>query len=239
MKADSKEGAGESSKLRALTHFLKPEGPFNMFIRFISPNPRTPTVPQSKAPAISGSAFISPFVSIIGDVTVRDNVFIAPCVSIRADEGSPFYIGDGSNIQDGVVLHGLKDEQVTVNGRSYSIYIGNGVTCAHGALVHGPCAIGDNVFVGFQALVFDAEVGSGAFVSNQAVVTSGVRIRENRFVPPGAMIDTQAKADRLNEVPTDQKQFVKGVQRVNQAFPASYNMLFGSKRCSCGLAKNH
>jgi carbon dioxide concentrating mechanism protein CcmM len=225
-------------RLRSFAHYLKPEGPYNLFARFISPNPRTPALPESKAPAISGTAFIGPFASVIGDVTIRDNVFVAPSASIRADEGTPFHIGSGSNIQDGVILHGLDDEFVTVNGSRYSIYIGSSVTCGHGAIVHGPCAVGDGSFIGFQAIVFDAELGQGVFVSNNALVTGGVRVADHRFIPPGAVIDTQEKANRLGKTPRDKKEFVKEVQRINQAFPASYQVLFGKKRCSCGLAKD-
>ncbi|WP_337102902.1 carbonate dehydratase [Paenibacillus sp. YIM B09110] len=223
---------------RSMVHFLKPEGPYNLFVRFISPNPVTPTVPVSRVPVISKDAFIGPFVSIIGDVTIKEGVFVAPGVSLRADEGTPFYIGDRTNLQDGVILHGLKDEYVTVGGSRYSIYIDSEVTCGHGAIIHGPALLGAGAFVGFHALVFDAELGSGVFVSNHAVVTGGVRVADNRFVPPGAVIDTQQQADRLSPLPLEKQQFAKEVQRVNQAFPSSYSMLFGDRRCSCGLASS-
>ncbi|WP_368666321.1 carbonate dehydratase [Ammoniphilus sp. CFH 90114] len=167
---------------------------------------------------------------------IRKNVFIAPFVSIRADEGSPFYIGSHSNLQDGVILHGLADEFVEVKNRKYSIYIGKEVTCAHGSIVHGPCLIENKVFIGFQATVFDATVREGAFISSGAVVTNGVTIGPNRFVPPGASIDTQEKANSLSLVPEDKAEFAKQVQRVNQEFPASYSLLLGKRRCSCGMA---
>ncbi|MFF2482321.1 carbonate dehydratase [Paenibacillus sp. NPDC058071] len=221
---------------RTAVQYIKPQGPLNLFARLISPNPRTPYVPESKYPSIDPTAFIGPFASVIGDVTIGANVFVAPTASIRADEGTPFWIGSRTNIQDGVILHGLEEEYVTVNGKRYSIYISGQVTCGHGAIVHGPCFLGEKVFVGFQSLVFGAEVGEGSFISNHAVVTGGVRLASNRFVPPGAVIDSQQKADRLPETPIDKKRFAKEVQRVNQAFPASYHSLFGDQRCSCGLA---
>ena len=110
------------------------------------------------------------------------------------------------------------------------------MSIAHRALVHGPCFIGDKVFVGFNAIVYNAIVGKGSFISYNAVVTNGVRIPPNRFVPPGANIDTQAKADALSPVPEDSREFAMEVQRVNQEFPASYHVLLGKNRCSCGLA---
>lgn len=168
--------------------------------------------------------------------TIRNNVFVAPNVSIRADEGTPFYIGSNTNIQDGVILHGLLNKRITSGKKRYSIFIGNEVTIAHGALIHGPCYIADEVFVGFNSIVYTAIVGRGSFIAYNAVVTNGVRIPPGRFVPPGANIDSQEKADALSPVPKDDKEFAYEVQRVNQEFPASYHLLFGKNRCSCGFA---
>lgn len=127
---------------------------------------------------------------MIGDVTIKNNVYVAPNVSIRADEGTPFYIGSNTNPQDGVILHGLLNKFVCIDGKRYSIYIGNEVSIAHRALIHGPCYIGNKTFVGFKSIVYNAVIGEGLFISYNAVVTNGVCIPANRFVPPGANIDT-------------------------------------------------
>ncbi|MDS9471447.1 carbonate dehydratase [Sporosarcina pasteurii] len=209
---------------------------FDCFQPYISPNPITPSNPVRYYPTIDESAYVSPFSSVIGNVYIHDNVFSAPNVSVRADEGTPFYIGSNVNLQDGVILHGLLDKRFSVGGGSYSIYLGNDVTIAHGALIHGPVYIGDDVFVGFKAIVYNAIVEEGAFISNNAVVTNGVHIAADRFVPPGAHVDTQEKADSLSFVPKDSEEFAVEVQRVNQEFPASYHLLLGENRCSCGIA---
>ena len=210
--------------------------PSNIYAVFVGPNPITSFTPYAYYPIIHPSSFLGPFSSIIGAVVINENVFIAPSASIRADEGFPFYIGTNSNIQDGVILHGLRDERILVNNKLYSIYIGNGVTCAHGCTIHGPCYIGNNSFVGFNSIVFNAIVQEGAYISSGAVVTNGVTIGRNKFVPPGASIDTQEKADSLNEVPADRDAFAEEVRRVNREFPAAYSLSFGCHRCSCGLA---
>lgn len=208
------------------------------FKPFISPSPITSFNPVQRFPMIDKTAYVSQFSSVIGDVTIRNNVYIAPNVSIRADEGTPFYIGSNTNIQDGVILHGLLNKRISVGSKGYSIFVGNKVTIAHGALVHGPCYIGDKVFIGFNAIVYNAYIERGSFISYNAVVTNGVRIPPNRFVPPGAHIDSQDKANALSPVPEDSNEFAREVQRVNQEFPASYHLLFGEKRCSCGIAYN-
>lgn len=207
-----------------------------MYSSFLSFNPPTIFNPNIKFPTIDKSTFISPFTFIVGDVTIRNNVYIGPFVSIRADEGTPFFIGSDSNLQDGVILHGLKNQYKQVNNEKYSIYIGRKVSCAHRSLIHGPSLVKDHVFIGFQAIIYNAQIGEGSFISSGAVVTNGVTLKPNSFVPPGASIDTQEKADVLSPVPQNKEEFAQEVQRVNREFPASYSLLLGKNRCSCGLS---
>ena len=216
--------------------FCKPLGPINLYAHFIGPNPITSFNPESIAPSIDPTSFVGPFSTIIGDVTIRKNVFIAPNVSIRADEGTPFHIGSDTNIQDGVILHGLKEGRVCVGDREFSIFIGKDVSCTHGCIIHGPCKLENHVFVGFNAIVYNAIVGEGSYVSTKALVTGGVIIAPHRFILSGSIIDTQAKADALGPVPASQEEFAEEVLRVNREFPSAYSLMFGSIRCSCGLA---
>ncbi len=209
---------------------------FNQFVHFIGPNPVTSFQPIPKYPRIHPSSFIGPFSSVIGDVTIESNVFIGPNASIRADEGTPFYIGSNTNIQDGVILHGLRGEHIQVGTIRYSIYIGEGVSCTHGCIIHGPCYIGSNSFIGFNSIIFDAIVEPGVYISAGAVVTNGVRVASGRFVPPGAAIDSQKEADQLGPIPADREAFAREVQRVNREFPTTYSLYFGALRCSCGLS---
>lgn len=211
-------------------------GPFNIYSYFVGSNPLTSANPTPIFPKVNKTAFLSPFTYIVGDVTIRKNTFVGPFVSIRADEGSPFYIGSNCNLQDGVILHGLKNRHMEVNQKKYSIYISDEVSCAHGALIHGPCHIDKNVFIGFKAIVYHARIGEGSFIASGAVVTGGVTLKPGSFVPPGAHIDTQKKADSLSKVPNNELEFALEVQRVNQEFPSAYSMLFGKDRCTCGLS---
>jgi len=209
---------------------------FNINAHFIGPNPRTSFNSTSVSPSVDPTAYVGPFSSVIGDVTIGENVFIAPNVSIRADEGSPFHIDSETNIQDGVILHGLESGRVIHNNKEYSIYIGSHVSCAHGCIIHGPCKIGNSVFVGFHSIVLNAIIGDGCYISHDALVTGGIILGPNRFVPACSMIDTQEKADRLEPVPQEQHEFALEVQHINHEFPNAYSLMFGSTRCSCGLA---
>lgn len=209
--------------------------PLNLYSYFLGYSPPTSVNPYPKFPTIHQQAYLSPFTYVVGDVTIHSQTYVGPFVSIRADEGTPFYIGRASNLQDGVVLHGLKNKYVQKNNKQYSVYIGNRVSIAHGALIHGPCAIEDDVFVGFKSIVYNATIAKGSFISTGAVVTNEVVLRPNSFVPPDAYIDTQAKADSLSSVPQTEEEFAKQVQRVNEEFPAAYSLFFGKNKCTCGL----
>jgi carbon dioxide concentrating mechanism protein CcmM len=160
-------------------------------------------------------------------------------VVLRADEWTPFYIGSNSNIQEGLIFHGLKDAKYFVNGTWYSIYIGNKVSIAHGALIHGPAIVGNNTFVGFNSIVFNAIVEDNCYIDTGAIVTGGIRIPANRYIPIGAIINTQAKADNLLEVPKEQSDFSEKVIKVNVELSEAYDLKFGDTRCSCGLCCNH
>jgi Carbonic anhydrases/acetyltransferases, isoleucine patch superfamily len=213
-----------------------PTRTFNLNAHFIAPNPPTSFNQESVCPRLHPTAYVGPFSSVIGDVTIGKNVFIAPNVSIRADEGTPFYIDSNTNIQDGVILHGLEHGRVLHDGKEYSIYIGKEVSCTHGCIIHGPCKLEDRVFVGFHAIVLNAIVGEGSYISTNALVTGGIKIAKNRYVPAGAIIETQQQADLLGPVPESQEEFAKEVQHINQQFPRAYAREFGPTRCSCGLA---
>jgi carbonic anhydrase len=208
----------------------------HLYAHYIGPNPSVPFNEKSAMPSVDPSSFVGPFSCVIGDVTIQKNVFIAPNVSIRADEGFPFLICQNTNLQDGVIVHGLLEGRVTEGGKEYSVYIGSNVTCAHGCIVHGPCKLENNVFIGFGAIIYNAIVGEGSYISINALVTGGVKIPPGRFVPPGTIVDSQARANALGPVPKSQKDFAQEVQHVNQTFPTAYLLMFGYARCSCGLA---
>ena len=171
---------------------------------------------------VASSAFIHHRASVTGRVVLGQHVHIAAESSVRADEGSPFFIGDNSNVQDGVVMHALKDQWVHVEGEPWAIYVGRNVSMAHQALIHGPCYIGDNSFVGFKAVVHDSIVGNRCYIGIGAVVV-GVEVPEGRYVPHGKIVDTQEIADALPEVSQKQLVFNDDVVEVNRGLAAAYH----------------
>lgn len=172
-------------------------------------------------PTISPTAFVHEAATVIGNVVLSDYVHVAADTSVRADEGSPFFIGPNTNIQDGVILHALKNKHVRVGDEDWAIYIGRNVSLAHGALVHGPSYVGDDTFIGFNAIVHDSVVGSHCFIGMGAIVV-GVEIADERFVPHGSVITTQEAADALPGVAHAQREFNEDVVDVNRGLATAY-----------------
>lgn len=177
--------------------------------------------------SVSPSAYVHPNASVIGRVVLGKNVHIAAEASVRADEGTPFYIGDDTNVQDGVVIHALKQKWVQVKGEAWAVYIGKEVSLAHQALVHGPCFIGDGTFIGFKAVVHDSVVGEGCYIGIGATVV-GVEVPDGRYVPHGAVIDNNEKAVSLPRVNPAHRHFNEDVVEVNKGLAEAYRELSAS-----------
>lgn len=205
----------------------------------VEPNVRTSFSPEVHRPALHQHDFIHPLAAVIGAVELGDDVFVAPGASIRGDEGQPIFIGSGSNVQDGVVVHALETFEdghpieanlVYAGGRPYAVYVGRNVSLAHQAQIHGPAAIGENTFVGMQSLVFRAEVGDNCVLEPRALVM-GVKVAPGRYVPAGSVIRTQAQADALPEI-DEHYSFAhinEGVLHVNHALAESYGRPAGKR----------
>lgn len=127
-------------------------------------------------PKIGKSVYVDPNAIVIGDVTIDDDVSIWPATVVRGDV-ERIVIGNGTNIQDGSVLHVTHYGQFTDKG--YPLTIGKGVTIGHRAVVHA-CTIGDYCLIGMGAIIMDAAVvedyvmlGAGALVPSGKTLQSG------------------------------------------------------------------
>lgn len=172
-------------------------------------------------PKIHPTAYVHPAATVIGWVEIGREVNVAADTSVRADEGAPFYIGARSNIQDGVVMHALKEKWVRVDGRQWAIWIGEDCSLAHQALVHGPSMIGDRTFIGFKAIVHDSIVGAGCFISHNALVV-GVEIPPGKLVPSGWVVDSPEKVKQLPNVAGAHSHFNEDVVQVNRGLVMAY-----------------
>ncbi|MBD2412162.1 carbon dioxide-concentrating mechanism protein CcmM [Nostoc calcicola FACHB-389] len=191
--------------------------------------PPTPWSRNLAEPEIHETAFVHTFSNLIGDVRIGANVIVAPGTTIRADEGTPFYLGENTNVQDGVVIHGLEQGRVVGDDNDkYSVWIGKNACITHMALIHGPAYVGDNSFIGFRSTVFNARVGAGCIVMMHALIQD-VEIPAGKYIPSGAIITTQQQADRLPDVQDQDKEFAHHVVGINQALRAGYLCAADSK----------
>jgi carbon dioxide concentrating mechanism protein CcmM len=185
--------------------------------------PPTPWSKQLAEPQVDKTAYIHAFSNVIGDVRIGANVLVAPGTFIRADEGSPFSIGKSTNIQDGVVIHGLEQGRVLGDdGKEYSVWVGSHTSVTHMALIHGPAYVGDNCFIGFRSTVFNSRVGQGCIVMMHALIQD-VEIPPGKFVPSGAVITSQQQADRLSNVQPSDIEFASHVVGINQSLRSGYH----------------
>ncbi|MUL37880.1 ribulose bisphosphate carboxylase small subunit [Gloeocapsopsis dulcis] len=198
------------------------------------PAPPTPWSQQLVAPGIDPSAYIHPLTNVIGDVRIGVQVHIAPGVSIRADEGMPFYIGANVNIQDGVVIHGLEQGRVTGDdGNPYSVWISDNASITHMALIHGPAYVGKDCFIGFRSTVFNARVGNSCIVMSHALIEN-VEIPAGKYVASGSTITYQSQANRLPNVREADSGFARHVVSINQKLRQGY-LCAGDEACIAAI----
>ena len=119
---------------------------------------------RGHSPRIAESAYIDPQAVIIGDVTIAADSSVWPCVVIRGDVHF-IRVGSRTNVQDGCVLHVMRDE--------HPLILGDNVTVGHGVVLHG-CTIESRFLNG-------AKIGTGS------IVAAGTLIPEGTEVPPGSL----------------------------------------------------
>jgi phenylacetic acid degradation protein len=123
-------------------------------------------------PVVHPTAYVHPSAVLIGDVIVGPRCYVGPLASLRGDFGR-LVLEEGSNLQDGCVMHGFADSVtlVEVDG-----HIG------HGAVLHG-CRIGRNALVGMNTVVMD-----NAVVGSESIVAAMSFVKANLVIPPRSMV---------------------------------------------------
>jgi len=177
--------------------------------------------PSGDQPQIHSSAFVDPTAILCGKVIVQENVFIGPYAVIRADEQDadghidPIVIGAHSNIQDGVVIHSKSGAAVT---------IGQNTSIAHRAIVHGPCVVGNGVFIGFNSVLFNCTIGDGCVVRYNAVV-DGCVLPAGFYVRSTERIGSHTNLATMPQVTVDASAFSEDVARTNNSLVAGYKRI--------------
>jgi len=127
-----------------------------------------------------GKNWSAPNASIIGNVTLEKNTSIWFNATLRGDVEN-IYVGEGSNIQDGSVLH---------TDPGYPLKIGKNVTIGHLVMLHG-CTIENNSLIGIGAVILNgAKIGKNCIIGANALVTENKEIPDNSLVigSPGKIV---------------------------------------------------
>lgn len=126
-------------------------------------------------PALGERVYVDPAATVIGDVSLGDDVSVWPGAVLRGDVHR-IVIGARSNLQDGAIVHVTHDGPYSPGG--LPCLIGADVTVGHGAVVHA-CTLEDACLVGMHATVLDgAIVRRHGFVGAGAVVAPGKVVGE-------------------------------------------------------------
>jgi carbonic anhydrase/acetyltransferase-like protein (isoleucine patch superfamily) len=132
-------------------------------------------------PDISDLAWVADNAQVIGDVHMAADSSVWFSSVVRGDTAT-IRIGEGTNIQDGSVLHADVGIPLT---------IGKHVTVGHMVQLHG-CTIGDESLIGIGAIVLN-----GAKIGKNCLVGAGSLVTEGKEFPDGSMIlGTPAKVVR-------------------------------------------
>lgn len=127
---------------------------------------------DGSTPQVAENVFVAPTAVLSGDVVLETRASAFYGVSVRGDS-APIRVGEGTNLQDNVVLHADKGFPCT---------LGAGVSVGHSAVVHG-ATVGDGCLVGMSATIMN-----GAVIGEQSLVAAGALVLEGTQVPPRSLV---------------------------------------------------
>ncbi len=136
---------------------------------------------NGERPRVDATAYVADAGVVIGKVTLRAGASVWSQAVLRGDNEA-IDIGEGSNVQEGAVLH---------TDTGFPLAVGAGVTIGHQAMLHG-CTIGEGSLIGIQAVVMN-----GAVIGRNCLVGAGAIVTEGKSFADGSLIlGTPAKVVR-------------------------------------------
>jgi carbonic anhydrase/acetyltransferase-like protein (isoleucine patch superfamily) len=152
------------------------------------------SIGERRVTLVGKDHFVAPDATLVGDITLEAAVSIWFQVVIRA-ENDRIAIGEGSNIQDGSVLH---------VDPGYPLIIGRNVSVGHKVMLHG-CTVGEGSLVGINSVVMNgAKIGKGVLIGANTLIAEGKEIPDGVLVlgSPGRVVRelTQEQKDYLIKV---------------------------------------
>ncbi|HDS1698134.1 MULTISPECIES: gamma carbonic anhydrase family protein [Pseudomonas] len=118
------------------------------------------------------TSWTAPNATLIGSVRLQANASVWFGAVLRGDN-ELIDIGEGSNVQDGTVMHTDMGSPLT---------LGKGVTVGHNAMLHG-CTVGDFSLVGINAVILN-----GARIGKHCIIGANALIAEGKEIPDGSLV---------------------------------------------------
>tara|TARA_Y100001970_G_scaffold283846_1_gene399959 strand:+ start:560 stop:1063 length:504 start_codon:yes stop_codon:yes gene_type:complete len=135
---------------------------------------------EKNVPEIHPEAWVASSSTIIGKVKLEKDSSIWFNAVLRGDI-ELIIIGEGSNIQDGSVLH---------TDPGYPLTVGKRVTVGHMVMLHG-CKISDDTLIGIGSIILNnANIGKNCIIGANTLITENKVIPDNSLVvgSPGRVI---------------------------------------------------
>jgi len=128
---------------------------------------------KGKWPKLGERVFIAEGAMIVGDVEIGDHSSVWFNSVVRGDVDI-IRIGAHTNIQDGSILHVMKNQ--------YPLILHDYVTVGHGVMLHG-CEIESHCLIGMRATILN-----NARVGAHTIVGAGALITEGTVIPPRSLV---------------------------------------------------
>ena len=127
-----------------------------------------------------GDYWVADSATVVGNVLLKQDASVWFNAVVRGDNDL-ITIGEGSNVQDGSVLH---------TDPGFPLTIGAHVTIGHKVMLHG-CHIGEGSLIGINAVVLNgAKIGKNCLIGANTLITEGKEIPDNSMVmgSPGKVV---------------------------------------------------
>lgn len=130
------------------------------------------TIGDGNVQTAGNDCWVAPNATLIGKVVVEKDASVWFNAVLRGDN-EPIVLGEGSNVQDGCVLH---------TDPGFPLHLERNVTVGHMVMLHG-CTIGAGTLVGVGSIVLN-----GAKIGANCLLGAGALIPEGKEIPPNSVV---------------------------------------------------
>ena len=163
---------------------------------------------ENKSLKSEGKNWIASNAIIIGDIVIKNDASIWFNVVLRGDI-EKIEVGEGSNIQDGSVLH---------TDPGYPLIIGKGVTVGHMVMLHG-CTIGNDTLIGIGSTILNnAKIGKNCIIGANTLITENKNIPDNSLVigSPGKVV-RQVTDKEIIHIKQNAKEYIENWKKYSKS----------------------